>query len=185
MATWMLTAAILLLLWVVHPLVAHADGVSTVAPADTSTSPMGEVLMMILKIVFSVLGVVATFLTTKAITYFQQKTNIAIPAAAEQLLFDWADQAVAFAYEKAHQVLQQTGKAMDGDAKMNVALQFIMDLVKKYNIDNVMEDKLKNYIEAKLGAMRIDAGGGPAPSPAPTVSPTPPAPTTETVVVAK
>ncbi len=183
--TWAITITILAIIWLGHPMIAYAQGTTSTAP-DPTTSPVGELLMMVLKIVFSILGVVGTFLTTKAIQYFQKKTNIAIPQATEEMLLGWADHAIAFAYEKAHQVLQQTGKTLDGNAKLNIAVQFILDLVQKHGIDNVVEEKIKNYIEAKLGAMRMDNGGAPVPvTPSTTPTTTTTAPANETVVVAK
>lgn len=183
-ATWGLGFLILLLLWVVHPLAVHAQGAgsgSGVVVVDTPSSPFGELLLTVMKIVFSALGIVATWLTTKAITYFQNKTKIDIPAATEQMLFAWADQSVGLAAEKAHQILQKTGTALSGEEKLNIASQFVLDLAKKHNLEGVLEDKVKNYIEAKLGIKRIDDMGvsnvGTPPADSPTVPP-PAAPAT-------
>lgn len=167
LVTWILTFSVLCLVWI-YPAIAHAQGTDI---SDATGSPVGDLLMMLMKVVFSVLGLVATYLTTMAINYFQKKTKIEIPASTEKMLFDWADQAVGLATEKAHQVLQQTGKSLNGPDKLNIAVQFVLDLAKKHNIDAIAEEQLKDYINAKLGAKRLDdVGVNPIPAPAPDVA---------------
>lgn len=171
-ATWLLTASLMMLLWI-YPLVAHAQGtgLTSTLPAET---PVSDFVMMLMKIIFSVLGILATYLTTRAISYFEKKAKIEIPADTEKMIFDWADQAVGLAHEKAHQVLQKTGTSLNGNEKLDIATQFVMDLAKKHKLDSIAEIKLNEYINAKLGIKRLEENGVIAP---PLL--------TETIVVAK
>lgn len=152
--TWALTLSVIALIWL-YPLIAYADA-GTVTPDPTPAGPVSEIFTMALKIVFSVLGLVASFLTMKAIQYFEKKTNIDIPASTEKMILDWADQGIGFAHEKSHQILQKTGTKLDGNEKLNLAAGFVADLIKKHELDAVAETKLKDYIESKLGTKRMD-----------------------------
>lgn len=184
LCSFFITAVVICILWL--PAIAHAadgsgsgagSGSAVAAAATDTTTAAGsasDLLFILLKIVFTILGILATYLTTKAITYFEAKTKIDIPAATEKTISDWADQAVGLAYEKSHQVLQKTGQKLDGNAKLSIATDFVMGLVKKYNLDQVAETKVKDVIESKLGTKRIDDTGvsQPAtPAPAPVIAP--------------
>jgi hypothetical protein len=176
LASWTLFLTVIALVWL-YPLIAHAQGsgsgdgsgASSGASGADTTSPLGEVLLTAVKIVFTILGGIATFLTLKAIKYFEKKTKIDIPQATEDLIFSWADKAIGFAHEKAHQVIQKTGKSLSGPEKLDIAVAFVMGLVTKYGLDTSIENKLRDYIEAKLGMKRIEgadmqpavAGGAP------------------------
>lgn len=160
-------AAALLLVWL-FPALVYADGI------DTSTgSAVGDVLMIFVKIASFVAMLVGSFLITKLIAYIDKKAGIDIPAATEKTLLDWADQAVGFAYEKSHQLLQNEGTVLNGNDKLNIALQFVLNIAKEHNLEGVAENKIKDYINAKLGMKRLDDNG--------VVPPT----ETESVIVAK
>lgn len=157
-ATWVLTIGVFVLIWA--PSLAYAQATTT-EPAPGSAS---ELMFMLLKIVFSILAVLASYLTIKAIKYFEKKTKIDIPATTEKALFDWADQAVGYAHEKSHQVLKKTGKKLDGNEKLGLATNFVLELVKKHKLDEMAETKVKDYIEAKLGTKRLEEPGVPPPT---------------------
>jgi len=160
-STWMLTVGVLTIVW--FPTLAYAQ---TAPLPPEQVGPASELLFMLLKIVFSVLGLVATYLTIKAIKYFEKKTNIDIPASTEKTIFEWADRAIGFAHEKSHQVLKSTGKKLDGNEKLSLATGFVNDLVKKHKLNEIAEGKLKDYIEAKLGTKRLEETPTPATPPA-------------------
>ncbi len=123
---------------------------------DSTGSVLGDFLMTLLKIALSALSILVSILTMKAITYFEKKVKIDVPAATEKMLFDLADQAIGLAHEKAHQVLQDEGKVLGGNEKLNIALQFVMEIAAKHNLEGVAENKIKDYINAKLGVKRMD-----------------------------
>lgn len=165
--TCVIMASILLLVWI-YPTTAFAWDVG-----ETTGSVGGDLIMLVLKLVLSVVSVLGSILIMKAISYFEKKTKIDIPAATEKMLFDWADQGIGLAHEKAHQILQKEGTVLGGNEKLNVALQFVLDIATKHNLEGLAEEKLKDYINSKLGSKRIDETGI-------TTSPNP-----ETVVIAK
>ena len=146
--TWTVCIGILLSIWLV-PAVGFAADAAT-------TSAAGDVLVMILKVVFSVLGVLATWLMTKAIGYFEKKTKIDIPASMEATLAGWSEKAVNFAWEKSHQKAQEFGEKLKGSEKLELALGFVTKLVREHKLPAVAEEKLKAYIESALGMARKD-----------------------------
>lgn len=151
--TCVIMASILLLVWLC-PTAAFAGDVG-----ETTGSAGGDLIMLVLKLVLSIVSVLGSILIMKAISYFEKKTKIDIPAATEKMFFDWADQGIGLAHEKAHQILQKEGKVLGGNEKLNVALQFVLDIATKHNLEGLAEEELKNYINSKLGSKRIDATG--------------------------
>lgn len=119
-------------------------------------SEVGELLLMVLKIIFSVLGILGTWLVTKAIGFFEKKTKIDIPTTTENLLFSWADQGIGFAYEKSHKELKEHGKKLKGPEKMEIAVGFLNEMIEKYGLHTKGQKKLEDYIEARLGLKRKD-----------------------------
>lgn len=169
--------------WLLLPL---SIFIPTIALADAATSDpstgtvVGDIVMLLLKIVIFALSALASILITKAISYFEKKTKIDVPAAAENTLLGWADAAIGFAHEKAYQLLQSEGKVLSGNDKLNIALQFVLSIAKEHNIEGIAEDKIKDYINSKLGTKRMDQEGvSPTPDPYGTL------PKNPTVVAAK
>jgi hypothetical protein len=154
-AAWLLAMLVLVGLWM-YPGTAFAQ-----AEVPGEEAPAAELLTMIVKIVFSVVGILGAYLSTKAIKFFEKKTKIDIPAATEKTIFEWADKGVSYAHEKAHQAAQAGGRKLNGNEKLNIALQFVSDLVQKHNLDAIAEERLRRYIESKLGEKRIDGGALP------------------------
>ena len=119
--------------------------------ADPEQSALGAVMLDVLKIVFSLLGLVAVALMGKGIIYVERKLKIDIPASYEATLYDWAAKGVGLAQEKSHQQVKNLGKKMKGPEKMEIAIGFVHDMAKQYGWDDLAEKKLRAYIESKLG----------------------------------
>ncbi len=162
-ASWYVALLVLVAIWVFPAMAWAQEAASSTAVGETT--PAGEIMSMVVKILFSALAIVVSYLSTKAIKYFEKKTKIDVPAATEKMIFEWADKGVGYAHEKAHQLAQTAGRKMNGNEKLNIAMQFVSDLVKKYNIEPIAEEKLRRYIEAKLGEKRLEGDGGPTTSP--------------------
>jgi hypothetical protein len=149
--TYITTVMLLAVIWL-YPHTVLAQG--EVTPEELN--PISELLMMVLKVVFSILGILTTWLVTKGITFFERKTKIDIPASYENTIFGWADKGIGLANEKAHQTLKEQGKKLKGPEKMDIALGFVNTLIQQHKLDAMAQDKLKTYIEAKLGMTRGD-----------------------------
>jgi hypothetical protein len=63
---------------------------------------------------------------------------------------------ISLAEEKARQTVVNLGEKLKGPEKLEIALGFVMALVKQYNLDDVAEAKIVDYIEARLGISRDD-----------------------------
>jgi len=126
------------------------------ASAEVDQSAFGEILMEVVALVFSLLGLVATWLTAKGIKYFEKKTSIDVPAAYEATLAEWASKGVGLAQEKSHQQLQKLGTKLKGPEKMEVAVRFVRTMAENYGWDDIAEEKVRDYVESKLGLDRTD-----------------------------
>lgn len=124
--------------------------------AAPEQSAFGEILLEVLAGVFSLLGLLATWLVAKGIKYFEKKTKIDVPAAYEATLAEWASKGVGLAQEKSHQTFQNLGRKLEGPEKMEVAVRFVRGMVAEYGWDDLAEDKIRDYVESKLGLDRTD-----------------------------
>jgi hypothetical protein len=128
-------------------------GVALAADA-VAPSAATSFLEQFIQLVGAVLAAVLIVLARKAMVYFEQKTKIDIPANTETMISDWAGKAVDYAKEKAHQYNQANPGKMRGPEKLEVALNFGLELAEQYKIADVAKDKLVKAIEAQLGSTR-------------------------------
>jgi hypothetical protein len=141
-------ALMLAVIWLYPTMAAAQD-----APvADTNAAQ--EITFLIAKILFSALSILTTYLVGKAIGYFEKKTKIDIPASTEDLMHKWADKAIGYADEKSHQAIKKYGKKLTGPEKLEIALKFVTGMAKQYDLAALADEKLTEYIEAKLGLNR-------------------------------
>ena len=152
LATHFTFLALMFIIWL-YPALAMAQDAPV---ADTNAAQ--DITFLVAKIIFSVLSMLTAWLVTKAIGYFEKKTKIDIPASTEALLHKWADKGIGYADEKSHQAIQKHGKKLTGPEKLEVALKFVIGMAKQYELPAMAEDKLTEYIEAKLGLNRKDEG---------------------------
>ena len=150
-STWTMCLCTLMLIWLYPTMSVAQDGVLV------ETSAAQDFLLMAVKIVFTILSVLTTWLVGKAIVFFERKTTIDIPASTEDLMYKWADRGIGLATEKSHQAVKKHGKKLKGPEKLEIALKFVSDMVKKYKLEAMAEEKLTEYVESKLGLNRKDA----------------------------
>ena len=141
--------ALIAIIWM-YPIAVAAQEGGVVAESSAAQ----EIMLLVVKAVFSILALLTTYLVTKAIGYFEKKLGVDIPDTTEALLNEWADKGIGLAYEKSHQQLKKLGKKLKGPEKMEIALKFVIGMAKEYKLPELAEDKLKDYIEGKLGLKR-------------------------------
>lgn len=145
------SAALVAAIWLVP---ATALGQADAVMADTSVA--SEVIAWVMKIGFSILALLANWAVLKGIKYFEGKTKIDIPAQTEAMLFSWADMGIGLAKEKSHQAVKKGAGKLKGPEKLEIALGFVIDLAEEHGYKNLAENKIKDYIEAKLGLDRTE-----------------------------
>ena len=151
--TAVMAFTLFIVVWLM-PAVAYAEAAEA---ADMNAA--SDMMMMVLKIVMTVLGILATWLTTKGIKFVEHKTKIDIPEKYETLMHSWADKGIGLAHEKSHHLVQKTGERLKGSEKMEVALGFINGMIKQYELPEMANEKLEEYIHAKLGMGRPQPEG--------------------------
>ena len=129
---------------------AHAQIISAEEPEPVFSRILGHAI----EIIATILLLLATWATKKAVTYFEKKTNIDVPAATEAMIADWAGRAVNYAEEKAHQYKSSKKRKMKGPDKLEAALSFGLALAEQHKLPDLAKDKLEAYIESKLGEIR-------------------------------
>lgn len=118
------------------------------------TTAAGEALTWVVNIAATTLALLINWLVLKGIKYFEKKTKIDIPAAQEELLMKLAEKGIGLAEEKAHQAVKKGATKLEGPEKLEVALKFVAKMAKEYKLPEMAEDKLADYVEAKLGLAR-------------------------------
>lgn len=139
-----IVSALLLFLFLLVPAVALAQDPEPEIPAGVE----------ILQWVVMMAGIVALGLVgwaaRKASAWVKVKTGI----DTEVLLLSLGESAVSLAEEKAHRFAKEAGQKMSGNDKLDVALDFARDRAKEMALDKKAEQKLRSYIDVRLGATR-------------------------------
>jgi hypothetical protein len=143
-ANTMLLLFLLAICIVLIPAVAWAQAT---APEPPAAVEMLEWLIMMAMIV--VLGAVG-WAARRASGWIKVKTGL----DTEVLLLSLGESAASLAEEKAHAFAKKTGQKISASDKLDVALDFARDRAKEMQLDKKAEAKLRNYIEASLGAGR-------------------------------
>ncbi len=118
---------------------------------------MTQLLDTAIQILTPVVILFLTWLAHKAIKLFEAKTGIQISEERERQLDGWVHQAVSFAEEKGHQVVKKNEAKLSGPEKLDIALGFVLDLVKKQGWDQWTSEQIQKKIEAALNLTRPTA----------------------------
>jgi Bacteriophage holin of superfamily 6 (Holin_LLH) len=92
----------------------------------------------------------AGWVARRAAGWVKVKTGL----ETEVLLLSLTESAVSLAEERAHRAAKVAGQKLSSSEKLDVALDFARDRAKDMGLDKKAEAKLRQYVDAKLGATR-------------------------------
>lgn len=118
-----------------------------------------KIIEITLTILTPALGLFLLWGARKVIQFAERKTGIDLPVKQEKQIDAWILQAIAFAEEKARKASKSKLSKVTGPEKLELAADYVIDLIQKAGWDTWARDKLKNRIEALLN---IERGGAPA-----------------------
>jgi len=122
-----------------------------VAHAAEAGDPVAsQALTYVIEVASALLLVLLAWASAKASAWMKAKTGIEVNA----MLSSFAMQGIAFAEEKAHQAVKANGEKLRGPEKLELALQFAIDLAEANGLPKKAQEKLSDYIEARLGLDR-------------------------------
>lgn len=132
---------------------------ATVAYAQTPDAPVEQNALtrfveMAFEIIAGVLLVVATWLARKGVKLVENKFKIDVPEKIENRIDSWVDDGIAYAEEKARAALSRKTQTVTGPEKLEMAADFVLDLIEQRGFDDWTRDRIKAKIEAKLNKKR-------------------------------
>lgn len=123
---------------------------------------------------FKALGLTVGFFAIWALRHLATKFKIDASAAAERVVWNAAQNAVAYAEEWSLKLAKfDPAKLPSGAQKLQVALEFLRGQIAAQKLDTYGEDRLTQILEAALHVTRPDLT--PPQTPAPSTPSTPPA----------
>lgn len=137
-----------------------AASVVYAAPETPAAEPnaLSRLADIAFQVLVPVLSLFAAYLTNRLIGVFEQKTGFDVADKHEQWIRDWVEKGIHLGEEWSYKKVKgQTGK-LTGPEKLEVAADFVLDMVAKYNIPGWTRDKVTKYIEAQLGTHRANGG---------------------------
>ena len=150
--------------------------------ADDGSASEPNALTRVAYIAFQVLVPVLTafamYLANKLVTVFEKKTGIDISFKNEHFIHGWISDAIHLAEEWSYKQTKTKAAKFTGPEKIELAADFVLDMIDRYNLAGWTRDKVIKAIEARLGTLRAN-GVKPAldrpklfkPAPAPLPSP--------------
>lgn len=132
-----LIAFVLAVLWA--PLALAAD---STALAELSSAALDILMPAIL--------VVLAWLARKVVKIFEAKTNIDIPQKQENQIDHWVAQGARYAEKKARTAAKEGFGEIKGPEKLELAVQYALDLAYEQGLTNWSRERLEAKIEAYL-----------------------------------
>lgn len=109
----------------------------------------------LLPLVVLILVGVAYALGRKAIAAFEAKTGLDLSTGTETSILGVIDLGIGAAEKWAANVLKSTGKKPPSVEKLDKAMAFIVDELKRRNLPEMARDAVVKLIEAKLGVIDV------------------------------
>lgn len=111
---------------------------------------------LVVPFVALVLGGLASILAHRVIKLVEQKWGMRISEANEQKLDEILEKGIHFAEGWATAQLKAKQPKPAPETKAEKAVQWVIDEVKRNNLDQLAADKIKALVQAKFGQMVID-----------------------------
>lgn len=127
---------------------------ASIAFAADGPSVVSRLVDSALEILAPVVALFAMWAAHKLIKVFESKTSIDVPAKTEEMIDEWLLKAVAYAEEKGRTAVKTQLEPIKGPEKLEMAVNFVLDLAEKYNLKGLTKEKVTKMVEAKLGLTR-------------------------------
>ena len=113
------------------------------------------ILDALIPLIGMVLGPILLMLIKRGLDAFEKKTNLEVSESQRKLLEELVDKAIAYAEEQARKALKAE-EAMEGNAKLDAAIDFVKSAAKALGLD-LADIDVAAMIEAKLNTKRESA----------------------------
>lgn len=127
---------------------------SAVYAQSTAPSALSRVTDIAFEILTPVLALFAMWAAHRLIGVFEKKTGIDVPARQEELIDKWIRQGVHRAEEWSHKKVKEKTDALTGPEKLEISATFVLDLIEAQGWPGWTSDRIKDRVEAMLGAER-------------------------------
>jgi hypothetical protein len=125
---------------------------------ESAESAVSQLSVMVLQALLPVVALLAMWGARKLISAFEAKSKIDVSQKTEAQIEEWIMQAIALAEEKTRKSTKTALGTITGPEKLEIASQYVLDLIKKYELDKKVgawgRDKVKDLVEARLPETR-------------------------------
>jgi hypothetical protein len=121
------------------------------------TSAATQVTELALQVIAPIVIALGAWIAHRLVRLLEEKTGIDIPDKQEAKIDHWIEQGIALAAEKSHQKLKAHTEKLKGPEKLEEAADYVFALAASRGWTNWTKSKIKDKIEASLGAHRDDS----------------------------
>lgn len=119
-------------------------------------SVLSKVVEMLFQVGTPVVSLFVMWLAHRLVKVFEDKSGVAVPAQYDAMIDDWVKKGVMYAEEKGRAAANAKLADVKGPDKLELAANFVLDMVNKYDLPDMARDKVEKLIESKLMAERVD-----------------------------
>lgn len=120
------------------------------------TSAATQATELALQVIAPIVIALGAWIAHRLVRLLEEKTGIDIPDKQEDKIEYWIEQGINLAVEKSHQKLKAHTEKLKGPEKLEEAADYVFALATARGWTDWTKDKIKNKIEASLGADRVD-----------------------------
>lgn len=131
------------------------------AGAAAEPNALSRVAELAFQILVPLLSALGAYLAHRLIAAFEKRTGIDVSERVEALLDGWVERGIHAAEEWSYKEVKAKTTKLTGSEKLELAADYVLDLIKQHGLDAWTRDKVKALIESKLGVHRAN-GGKPA-----------------------
>jgi len=151
-----LVGVLTFLLCILTASVVWAQGDSAAPAADPNIAT--RISELAFQVLTPIITAFAMWATHRLIAVFEKKTKIDIPAAQEEMIDKWIEQAIHYATEQSYKKVAGKAAKLTGPEKLEQAVGFVLAFAQAQGWVQWTKDKLANKIEARLGVHRANGG---------------------------
>jgi hypothetical protein len=122
------------------------------------SSSAAKVADYAVQLAFGVLSIFLMWGTNRIIRAIEKKWDVDIPERQEVAIDGWVEQGILWAEEKSRSKIKEKADKLRGPEKLEVALGYVIGMIRSRGWDTWAADAITAKIEARLGKHRANGG---------------------------
>ena len=119
-------------------------------------SALSHVLTLLVQVATPAITLFVMWLAHRLTSAVEKKLGLNLPSEAQDMLDGWVQKGILYAEQKAQTAVDKT-QTVTGPAKLEMAVNMVLDLAQQHGVDTMARDKLEKLVESKLMENKLAA----------------------------